>query len=165
MIWWKFLHTPPEINFRLKWETPASSWVTENCPKEHPQAPTQTIHTGQTRTFLHITAFTRWTCPKEHAQSVCICMPGTRPEDRSGGTIPVIRAQLVWRAPLVWARSHYAIQCNSMGIYIQLLAHPPVFLRSKIYMRGAYHRENTVISATMQSSYLVQHKMPSYEPD
>ena len=56
----------------------------------------------------------------------------------------VTGASPVCSAPPLQAISHYAILCNSMGINIQLLAQPPIFLRSNINKRCAYHRENMV---------------------
>ena len=46
--------------------------------------------------------------------------------------------------PLHLGISHYAIQCNPMGIHIRLLVHPSICLRSNINKSWVYHRENTV---------------------
>ena len=58
--------------------------------------------------------------------------------------LAVIRAPPFWSAPLFQVISHYAIQCNLMGIYIRSLAHLPIFLRSKINKHCVYRRENIV---------------------
>ena len=49
--------------------------------------------------------------------------------------------------PLLQGISYHVVPCihKSMGIYIRLLAHPPIYCRSNINKRRAYHRKNTVV--------------------
>ena len=51
--------------------------------------------------------------------------------------------------PPLKAISHYTIQCNSVGIYFQLLlVQLPIFLSSNINKHWGYHCENTVCETT-----------------
>ena len=77
IISWRFIHIPPQINLRFKWETPASSGF-------EPQT-LVVVATPPTRLSVqHSTSWSTETCPKEHAQLLCICMSGTHLDTTAG---------------------------------------------------------------------------------